>query len=432
MRGIIDIISKNYKDFEIWQEQRLLKNIEISDEGKKEDIITSLNTAVRVFKEGKKGFVYISGNNKDDINVIYDNLKFALEGSFIDTANVLPIPDIKDGDSFGSKKGLCDSNSLLKKIEPIIELKKSHPKVEKIERATVTNEEIEISFYNSEKGFAHQIYQKYSLGLVLVVKDNNDEKIEWDYSISDNLDELDGSDIFNKAYNRALKLLNSSPINSGRYPVLMEGRCSCDFLEVLAKSFIAENLFKKKSLFDERKAFSPLLNIIDDPAAKKGSIKYFFDGEGFISTKKELMRDGEVKDFIYDFFYGTKLGRRSNGGSVRNKVILPPQNGCTNVYILPSKKDEIGLKIKELGLVVNIINLIGMHLVNPVTGEFSVGFEGYLTKNGEFVKSISQCTISGNIKDIFSNILAIGDDLQFYGNTGSPSILFAPICVSGL
>lgn len=430
MNKIIDIISKTYKDFEVWQEQKIVKVIENSKEGNKQDFISSLNTAIRVFKDGKKGFVYLSGDSYEE-DIILQNLKFSIENSFVDDANVLPIPDINDGEIFGTKKYLCESEILKKKITPIIDFQKEYEKTKKIERATISAEEVEINFFNSKKGFAKQNYQKYALGIVLVVQQDGDEKIEWDYCISEDLEDINEREVFKKAYYRGVKLLNSSPINSGKYPVLMESRSACEFLDILAKSFVAENLFKKKSLFDEKKVFPPLLTIIEDPLINSGSLKYFFDGEGFLTSKKELMSNGEIKNFVYDNFYGIKFGKKSNGGSIRTNIIAPPKNSYTNVYIAPSE-NKIENKIKESDEVVAIVSLIGMHLVNPVTGEFSVGFEGYLLKKGEFVKSLSQCTISGNIKDLFSSIIEIDGDLIFYGNTGSPSILFSEIAISGL
>ncbi|MCX7991688.1 MAG: TldD/PmbA family protein [Proteobacteria bacterium] len=431
MEKIINIVNKEYKDFEIWREKKVVRVVENTDDSNKEDFIASLNTAVRVFKDGKRGFIYISGESYDE-DLILENLSFALKSSFEDEANVLPVPDIKDGQEFKTDLTEYDGRRLRNKIRPILEVRKEYPHIKKIERISVSGEEVDIEFYNSKAGLAKQKYQKYSLGVVVVVAKGDDEKIEWDYSISDDLKDLDEREIFKKAYQRGVKLLNSSPSNTGRFNILMESRSVCDFLEVFAKSFIGENLYKKKSLFDEQKIFSPLLNIFEDPFAKNGSIKVFFDGEGFITSKKNLLSDGKVVDFLYDNFYGIKLGKKSNGGSIRKNVIVPPQNGYTNIYIAPNQTGNISQRINETEELIVIVSLIGMHLVNPVTGEFSVGFDGYLLKKGEFVKSLSQSTISGNLKELFSNITEVGNDLTFYGNTGSPSILFSGISVSGV
>lgn len=431
MREIIDIVSKRYKDFEVWQEKKIIRVVEKSDEGNKKDYISSLNIAIRVFEQGRRGFVYLSGENYQE-DLIFDNLKFSLESSFLDEANILPLSTIKDTQEFRTEEKSYGSESLDNKVKTLLESQREYREIKKIERVTVSGEEVEINLYNSRVGMASQVYQKYSMGVVLVLSKDGDEKVEWDYAISDDLKDLDENAIFLNAYNRGVKLLNSSPPNSGRYVVLMENRSACDFLEVLSKSFVAENLFKKKSLFDEGGKLSPLLNINEDPLVSYGSYKYFFDGEGFVTSSKSLMRDGVVVDLLYDNFFGVKFGKKSNGGSVRRKIALPPQNSYTNIYISPAEKDNITPLLKELEDVIVIVSLIGMHLVNPVTGEFSVGFEGYLLRKGEFAKSLSGCTISGNIKDIFSNILALGRDLKFYGNTGSPSILFSEIAVSGV
>jgi len=40
--------------------------------------------------------------------------------------------------------------------------------------------------------------------------------------------------------------------------------------------------------------------------------------------------------------------------------------------------------------------------------------------------------LAGNLKQLFQNIIAVGDDLSFYGSVGSPSILVEGMSVTGI
>ncbi len=432
MEKLINIISKRFRDFEIWQEKKSIKLLEVSEGTKKDDYISALNLAVRVFENGKKGFLHISGNNFDE-DLIIDNIKFSLERSFSDDANILPEPDMDDGSYFGDKdKTIPDSSYVEQKIQTISDASKSFKKLKKIERISASGEETDIIFYNSKKGYLKQRYLKSSMGVVVVVEDRADEKIEWDYKVSENLESIDAVEILKKAYHRAVKLLNGTPIMSGRYNLFFDSRTSGEFLEVLAKSFIAENVYKKKTIFESGVKLSEKINIVDNPVCTEGSLTYFFDGEGYKTEEKRVMKAGVITDYLYDSYYGRKLGKGSNGSSVRNKVSSPPVNSYTNIYIEPLKATKMDNYLNDLGQVIVVVSLIGMHLVNPVTGEFSVGFDGYILENGQFKKSVSNVSVSGNLKDFFKNIVEIGNNLEFYGNIGSPSLLVSDLVVSGI
>jgi PmbA protein len=73
---------------------------------------------------------------------------------------------------------------------------------------------------------------------------------------------------------------------------------------------------------------------------------------------------------------------------------------------------------------------MGVHTANPITGEFSVGVSGVWIEKGEEAFPVKEAVISGNILSFFENIEAVGDDLMFFGNMGSPSLLLGPTDIS--
>jgi PmbA protein len=74
---------------------------------------------------------------------------------------------------------------------------------------------------------------------------------------------------------------------------------------------------------------------------------------------------------------------------------------------------------------------MGMHTANPVSGDFSVGIAGVYIEKGELKYPVKEAIISGNVSQIFKNIKALGQDLTFYRNIGTPTLLVEGIDISG-
>lgn len=429
MEKLIEVLSKSYKKFEIWQESKEIITFEESENGLKKEYQSKKEIAVRVFENGLVGFGYISGEESDYENLL-KNLRLALTFAEYDSENILPSPEYKDGINFGSLEEVSE-NQFLNKIDEIKELTREKPFLKSIERITISGDRRLINFYNSDKGFQSQIINRYAGGVVLVVSKDIDEKMEWDFAIDDNIEKINAKELVERAYNRALKLSNSSPTYTGHYLVLLEPRASSEFLEVFAQSFVGENIYKKKSLISDKNiTFSEKLNIYDDPLTSNGSMGFYFDGEGYVGKRKYLVQNGKIVNYLFDTLYGRKLGAKSNGSAIRSKASVPPRNWFSTV-IIDKGMDNIQEIIRQRK-VIAVVSLIGMHLVNAITGDFSVGFEGYILDDGSYVKSVSGVTISGNLKDLYKSIIAVGDDLCIYGQAGSPTILIDNLVVSGI
>ena len=74
---------------------------------------------------------------------------------------------------------------------------------------------------------------------------------------------------------------------------------------------------------------------------------------------------------------------------------------------------------------------MGIHTANPISGDFSVGAAGLLVEKGEVQYPVSGFALSGNIIDLYKGVRAVGNDLKFYGNVGSPTLLIEMAEISG-
>jgi PmbA protein len=285
---------------------------------------------------------------------------------------------------------------------------------------------IESTIFNANGLQAEAHKTIYTLGGFAVAA--NGEEVSWyDWSWSHVLDELEPASLGRRIAEKVISFLGGKVLQTGVYEGLLTPGAACDILSVLAPSFLGESLYKDKTWLKERvgqQCFSPLLNITDSGLVGMGSFP--FDGEGVPSQENALVREGAFQGFLFDTYYGRKLGKPSTGNGVRGGIKEPPKCSPRGFYIEKGREDVAGAF--QDGIVIE--ELMGTHTANTVTGDFSVGALGHICKNGER-KPFKGVIFSGNLFELLKNVRAVGNDLTFYGGIGSPSLHVSNLKISG-
>ena len=86
------------------------------------------------------------------------------------------------------------------------------------------------------------------------------------------------------------------------------------------------------------------------------------------------------------------------------------------------------IKSMKKGLLVT--ELMGSS-INYANGDYSRGASGFWIENGEISYPVSEITIAGNLKNIFSNLSA-ADDLEFNFGINAPSIFVENLTLGGI
>jgi PmbA protein len=154
-----------------------------------------------------------------------------------------------------------------------------------------------------------------------------------------------------------------------------------------------------------------------------------FDGEGVPTGRTVLIESGFAENYLYNLQYAAKDGVPSTGNASRSLAGLPDV-GASNLILTPGREsaDSLFKRVQDGFLVAE---LMGMHTLNHVSGDFSLGAKGVRVKNGEFCGPVAGVTISGNLIDILKKITAIGSDLEFFGSTGASTIVVEDVAVAG-
>jgi len=179
-----------------------------------------------------------------------------------------------------------------------------------------------------------------------------------------------------------------------------------------------------------RKVASSLISLVDDGRLDGGIATAPADGEGVLSQRTDLIRDGVLQGYLYNTYTAGRDGVSSTGNGVRHSFKGGPEVGPTNIFIKPGVRKP-GDIISEVRDGFYVTSVMGMHTANPISGDFSVGAAGVWIKNGEFAQAVRGVAIAGNILDLMEGIDAVGDDLRFFGSQGAPTVRINQITISG-
>ncbi|PMP68116.1 MAG: hypothetical protein C0190_02045 [Thermodesulfobacterium geofontis] len=220
--------------------------------------------------------------------------------------------------------------------------------------------------------------------------------------------------------------------------VLFPPFVAVDLLNLLEFSFLGDEVLKGRSYLKdklEKKIFSEKINLVDDGINPDLIESRPFDDEGSAQNKKILVENGIIKNFLFDFYWKKEAEKRGfkevkTGNSRRPDFSSFPKISSTNFYLEKGTLNTHELINLEKE-VFEVLEVLGAHTANPISGDFSFGVSGIYYKNGEPADFFCEMALSGNLFELFKNVVEIGADLSFYGSVGSPSLLVEKIDLGG-
>jgi len=371
-------------------------------------------------KDGRFAIAYGTGLEKEKVlnaSLIAKELsKEGISGVLPELPETYPKvskPEIED----------ISSEKLLKLVEELEEITFSQG-IDRLERISLKTG-IEWVFLSFRDNRLYWEIPFVSFLVSVIVKGEKKEasSYEWFHGTEFSLKEI--KDRIKSACIKAKALCKAKKGGTKRVPLLFPPFFAVDLLEVLKFSFLGSEVVKGRSRLKNKvgkKVFSEAVSIVDDGTAERLLETRPFDDEGMPQQKTLLVEKGTLKSFLWDSFWGKAAGELSTGNARRPSLESPPKVSATNFYLLPGTKSPEEI-LRSFPEVVEVIEILGAHTADPISGKFSVGISGILYKNGEPVEVLSEMAISEDIFELFSKVVEVGNDLKFYGSTGSPSLL---------
>lgn len=232
-----------------------------------------------------------------------------------------------------------------------------------------------------------------------------------------------------KVVKKLVSRLNAEDTCSRKASVIFENKVFASILGSISGMFSSYAVDTGKSKLAGKigeSIASPKVSIIDDPWLENGFATSSFDSEGVPTQYKELIKDGVLQGFLYGLSMAHKYKTQSTGNGTGGL-------GCRvfNFYLKNGDCPHEEL-LRKLGNGVYIDKLNGLSgSISLVSGNFSMGAEGYLVENGKLGRYLNQFTISGNIYEVLKDIEEVGNDLDFdCSPLGSPSVLIKNIMIA--
>lgn len=247
-----------------------------------------------------------------------------------------------------------------------------------------------------------------------------------------NLDALDCRSVAKRAVDRTALFLGGRSVPTGRYRLVLDPEVTASFVEMLGELFLYSNIWKKRSLFEGKTGelvAGKSVSIVDDGRlpGKFGTAP--FDGEGTPTGRTVLMENGRVCGFLNNLKYATLGGMEPTGNAVRSPGSLPDV-GPSNLFILPGERAPKDLMLSSEGGLY-VVDLLGFHTVDPVSGDFSLGVKGATLHGGVADSSVAGVAISGNLLEFLPRIAEVANDLEFFGDTGGCTVVVDDVVVAG-
>jgi len=164
--------------------------------------------------------------------------------------------------------------------------------------------------------------------------------------------------------------------------------------------------------------FAPAISILEDPHRRRGLRSRPFDGEGVATSKRAIIDQGVLTTWLMDSRSARQLGLRTSGHA----------RGTGNLY-LTAGSQSLAQLMADIGEGLYITELIGSS-INQLTGDYSRGAAGFMIRGGELAEPVAELTVAGNLRDMFS-VLVAANDLTLKHGTDAPSVRIEGLTVAG-
>ncbi|MGC9969791.1 MAG: TldD/PmbA family protein [Bryobacteraceae bacterium] len=263
----------------------------------------------------------------------------------------------------------------------------------------------------------------FSISAEVTVKDDQGGHPEdYAYAYTRHLKDLpEVASIGRESAQRALKKIGQRKIASGRYDLLVENRSASRVFGALVGAMTGRALQQKSSFLDGmlgQAVASEKLTVSEDPFVPAGQGSRLFDAEGIAARKRAVIDQGVLKTYYIDSYYGRKLG-------------VEPTTGRPSNLVFDLGDKDLAAMVQGISKGILVSNFIGGNS-NGTTGDFSFGIMGFYIENGALRQPVNEMNISGNLKDLWKQLAATGNDPFPYGGWRIPTLHFTGIQFSGL
>lgn len=294
-------------------------------------------------------------------------------------------------------------------------------------RWTLVSEEAEYSdsifdtyVIDSQGLECRHIETSFEYGVEMTVEDRKGNKLSgywWDGTPL--LKNLDINGCCPRALDRAVAQIDPKRHRGGKFNMVIDSEVASKMVSPVLRALNSYSIQQNNSfLLDAvgKKLFPEGLSIIDCCRNRGETGSRYFDSEGVATVETPIIEGGVVKEYFINTYMSAKMGMEPTvEEAIRPKVMPFPRKGL--------KKDDI-LAMCGDGILVTDFN--GGNS-NSSTGDFSYGIEGFAFKDGKITHPVREMVVTGNLLDVWSRLIACGDDARLCMSKLIPTLAFADV-----
>lgn len=398
----------------------------------------SFGVGIRVIADRRQGFAH-AGTFDDDVVAetlghARDNAAFGEPDEWFGLAEPDGVAPI---DQELWREGLA-AFTTDRKIEIALALERSvmgrDPRVTGVRSAVYADSAGEGAVASSAGVVAYGRGTSCYVSVAALAEDGKETKIGGGVDVGREPDELDIELAAAEAVDKAVRLFGAKPAASQRITIVLEPRLAASIVALAGGTLSGERVLKGRSPFGDRMGeaiASPLLTLVDDPTNPWSLAAESHDGEGLACRPNPLIVDGVLQQFLHNAYTARRAGTHSTGSAVRGYRTTPGV-GCQALAVAPGSgtHDELVAGV-ELGFLVD--SMSGFHSgVNAVSGDFSVGAEGIMIRDGHLAEPVREITLASTLQRLLLGIEAVGADLEWLpSGMGAVTLVIGDVALSG-
>lgn len=243
-----------------------------------------------------------------------------------------------------------------------------------------------------------------------------------------NKDSLNMKDNLIKDIKMALKQAKKEKLKTKKYDIIVDSTVMKSILSNFIDMLSATNIRQKISCLEGKlneKVFSDKLTIIEDPKNDDYPGATIFDDEGTETEKKEIIKDGVLKTYLYNIKEAKEQNQKTTGNGYSSI-------STRNMYIKSGDKtlEEMMKKLKNGIYITDCMGSMNT-AINPNTGNISLQVFGFIIENGEIKCGFEPSVMTTTIFELLSNIEEIENQVTFIKRSvGSPCLLVKDISIA--
>jgi len=325
-----------------------------------------------------------------------------------------------------------------RKVAMALELERlvrSHPQVRQVDSADYGDERVEVALASTTGIRATNRRTGSFISVSAIVGEGSDTHTGTGFSVARSPEGLDLDAAAADAILRSTRLLGATKAASARLTVVFDPRVVSTLLGVISSALSGEAVVKGRSFFADRvgeEVAVATVTLVDDPTDPRAFAATAYDGEGLACRRNVLIEEGVLRGFLYDTVSARRAGTASTGSAVRGGFAGTPGAGCRALTLRPGELDQKEI-LARVGAGVYVQSVTGVHSgVNPVSGDFSVGIEGLMIRDGGLAEPVREVTVASTLQRMLLSVVHIGGDVEWLpGIAAGQTLAVADMQLSG-